>query len=211
MSWGVPAQKGGAVTSPCCISSPPVSSPGSLCPALQVHREDHGGDGAVVSSGHHPTLCQQPRSGGAHLPRAELQPAGARPAKPPAPLLVSPTPPALTSSQGEEALRRSRALAKTRAGSLCPSQGLGRFWGGNSQPLNIGGGIPSEQAACQAAEEQVLFLGFAHFLLTKCSCGASLSTSRGTRGGRGVSVRTGLILVTADGCLCSRKGLTLPN
>lgn len=71
---------------------PPTSflPPRSPCSALQVYREDHGGDGAVVSSGHHPTLCQQPRSGGAHLPRAELQQAGARPAKPPAPLLVSP-------------------------------------------------------------------------------------------------------------------------
>lgn len=66
---------------------------------LQVHREDHGGDGAVVSSGHYPTLCQQPRSGSAHLPRAELQQTGARPAKPPAPLLVSPRP-ASTSKEG---------------------------------------------------------------------------------------------------------------
>lgn len=165
----VPAQKGGGLSPrrplPVLHFEPPVSSPGSLCPALQVHREDHGGDGAVVSSGHHPTLCQQPRSGGAHLPRAELQPAGARPAKPPAPLLVSPTPPALTSSRGKEAFRESRALTKTRAGSLCPPQGLGRFWGGNSQPLNIGGGSPSEQAARQAAEGQALSWG----LLIFCS------------------------------------------
>lgn len=108
-SPGAVGGKQGAVTTPsllqtlssrCILSPTPHFLPSrSLCWALQVHREDHGGDGAVVSSGHHPTLCQQPCSGSANLSRAKLQQTGARPAKPPAPLLVSPHP-AITAKEG---------------------------------------------------------------------------------------------------------------
>lgn len=123
-SPGVAGGKWGAVTAPClaqtllCFEPSRFLSPRSLCLALQVYREDHGGDGAVVSSGHHPTLCQQPRSGSAHLPCAELQQAGARPAKPPAPLLVSPHLASIPKEGGFS--RKVRCFAKTLGPQYLP-------------------------------------------------------------------------------------------